>query len=94
MDSVERTALRYALEGFKGKAFIFGSRADSKKEGGDIDILLIPEKRANALRLSIKIQARFFSKCEEKIDVVVYNDSSLFCREIKKNAKPIDIERI
>jgi predicted nucleotidyltransferase len=90
MDIVEKKALKYALEGFRGQAYLFGSRVDDKKRGGDIDILLFPEKKMNSLKLSIKIQARFFAKCEEKIDVIVYDEKSLFCKEIIKNAKRID----
>ena len=93
LDTQEKEALRFALKDFRGKAYLFGSRLDNTKKGGDIDILLIPEKKVTSLKLSLKVQTRFFSRCEESIDVVVYRDTP-FCREIIKNAKRIDISRI
>lgn len=90
LDVQGKEALRFALEDFKGEIYLFGSRLDNKKRGGDIDILLIPQKKITSLKLSLKIETRFFSKCEERIDVVVYKDT-LFCREILKNAKRLDI---
>ncbi len=93
LDICEKEALAYALKDFKGDIYLFGSRADDKKKGGDIDLLLIPKEDDNPLKLSLQIQARFFSLCEEKIDVVIYNNSS-FCKEIMKHAKRLDIARL
>lgn len=93
LDAVEKAALRFALNDFKGEVYLFGSRLDETKKGGDIDVLLIPRNKVKPLKLSLKIQARFFSKCEERIDVVTYQDTP-FCREILKNAKRLDISRI
>ncbi|HBR18568.1 MAG TPA: nucleotidyltransferase [Deltaproteobacteria bacterium] len=92
LDANEKEALKFALRGFKGEVYLFGSRVDDTKKGGDIDILLIPKKKIISLKLSLKIQTKFFSKCEEKIDVLVYKDT-LFCREILKSAKRLDISR-
>lgn len=93
LDISEREALKFALKGFEGEVYLFGSRLDDTKRGGDIDILLIPQRAVKSLKLSLNIQTRFFSRCEERIDVLVYNDN-LFCREILKNAKRLDIARI
>ena len=93
LDMCEKKALVYALKDFKGDAYLFGSRVDDTKKGGDIDLLLIPKEKDNPLKLSLQIQAKFFSLCEEKIDVVIYNNSS-FCKEIIKHAKRLDIARI
>ena len=83
----------YALEDFRGDVYLFGSRVDATKKGGDIDLLLIPKKEKNPLKLSLQIEAKFFSWCEEKIDVVIYTESS-FCKEIIKHAKRLDITRL
>lgn len=93
LDAEEKKALRFALKNFKGKVFLFGSRLHAAKKGGDIDLLLIPEKKVNSLKLSLKIQAKFFSICEEKIDVIIYDDS-LFCKEVLKYAERLIVERI
>lgn len=93
LDMCERKALMYALEDFKGDVYLFGSRVDTAKKGGDIDLLLIPKKENNPLKLSMQIEAKFFSLCEEKIDVVIYTNNS-FCKEIIKHAKRLDIARL
>ncbi|MEK7853201.1 MAG: nucleotidyltransferase domain-containing protein [Planctomycetota bacterium] len=93
LDRCEKKALAYALRDFEGDAYLFGSRVDATKKGGDIDLLLIPQKRNNPLKLSMQIEAKFFSLCEEKIDVVIYTNNS-FCKEIIKHAKRLDIARL
>lgn len=54
--------------------YLFGSRLDDTKNGSDIDILIVPKDNNNQLKLSLEIQAKFFSKCEQKLDVVIYNN--------------------
>ena len=93
LDEKERNALKFALEGFVGEVYIFGSRNNKERNGGDIDLLLVPQKTVNSIKLSLEVQRRFFSQLEEDIDVVVY-DGGEFSREILNNAERIDIERI
>ncbi|NIM13270.1 MAG: nucleotidyltransferase domain-containing protein [Candidatus Aminicenantes bacterium] len=93
-DRQEKEALKYALQNFRGKVFLYGSRLDDSKKGGDIDIMLIPDQNANALDLSIEIQKRFFTKCEQKLDVLVYREDNPFCQEVMKHAKRLDIQSI
>jgi predicted nucleotidyltransferase len=92
-DKHEKKALRYCLKDFNGDVYLFGSRLDDNKKGGDIDLLLIPEDKTNPLKLSLKIQTKFFSMCEQRIDVIVYSNNP-FCKEIIKIAKRLDIARI
>ena len=47
-DTQEKAALKYALQDFKGKVLLFGSRLDDSAKGGDIDIMLIPNKKINS----------------------------------------------
>ncbi len=93
LDECERKALKKALEGFKGEVYIFGSRLDPNKKGGDIDILLIPHYDVRPLDLEIEVQTKFFMECEEDIDVLVYKDTPFF-REILKSAKRINPEEL
>lgn len=95
LDKYERRALKNALRDFNGIVYIFGSRLDDTKKGGDIDILLLPreKKKINPLKLSLHIQTKFFLMCEQKIDVIVY-DNHPFCEEIIKNAERLDIAGI
>lgn len=93
LDEVEKKALKHALKDFQGEVYLFGSRIDNSKRGGDIDILLMPKKRFKPLKLALETQRKFFSQCEENIDVLIYNNSS-FCQEVLKRAKRLDIKRI
>lgn len=68
----EKGALKKALKDFRGEIYLFGSRLDVEKRGGDIDILLIPEEKISPLELEIEVKRRFFEECEEDIDVVIY----------------------
>jgi predicted nucleotidyltransferase len=93
LDDLEKKALKHALKDFHGEVYLFGSRVDNSKRGGDIDILLKPNKKSRPLKLTLDTQRKFFSQCEENIDVLVYNNTP-FCQEILKRAKRLDIKRI
>jgi predicted nucleotidyltransferase len=93
-DRQEKEALKYAFKNFKGKVYVFGSRLNTGKKGGDIDIMVVPDEKVNALKLSIDIQKRFFSRCEQKLDVIVYKKDNPFCREVMNNAKRLNIKTI
>lgn len=76
LDDAEINALAYALEGVEADGIsLFGSRVERARRGGDIDLLLLTD--APAFETSQKIAVRFFSRCEEKIDVVVMNPDKL-----------------
>lgn len=89
LSRIEANALTNSLAGFKGEVYLFGSRADKAKKGGDIDLLLKPYAKTDALSLSLKVKAAFFTLCEEDLDVIVYKKGDLFCEEALKNAKRI-----
>ncbi|TAL67545.1 MAG: nucleotidyltransferase domain-containing protein [Bacteroidetes bacterium] len=75
LSEIEKKALNIALEGVVGEVFIFGSRIDDNKKGGDLDILIFSKE--NAFKLSQEVTVRFFKVCEEKIDVIVMNPENL-----------------
>ncbi len=75
LDNTEAKALRKAVEDINGDIYLFGSRVDDAKKGGDVDILIFSKE--NAFKLSRKVSIRFFMECEEKIDVVVMNKLKL-----------------
>jgi predicted nucleotidyltransferase len=75
LDSRQKRALSEALRGVEGEVYLFGSRVDDSKKGGDIDILVLTSR--DAYSLSRQIKRRFMLECEEKLDVVVLNPACL-----------------
>lgn len=54
----------------EAKIYIFGSRADLTKKGGDIDILVISSKIDSQARRKIKVEL-FLKLGDRKIDIIV-----------------------
>lgn len=75
LDNNEKIALQHALEDVNETVYLFGSRIDTSKKGGDIDILVF--SKADPLDTARNISRKFFAKCEEKIDVVVFDPENL-----------------
>ena len=72
----EKDALNHALSGVKGEFFLYGSRTDPGKKGGDIDILILSET-ASPYKLAQDIAVRFRMECDEKIDVTVFDPKNI-----------------
>jgi hypothetical protein len=89
LDAEETAALRYALDGVAGEAWLFGSRTDPTRRGGDVDVLLLTAEPA--FEVSQRVATRFFSRCEERIDVVVFDPAHL---SIEQHAFLEHIQRI
>jgi uncharacterized protein len=75
LDTHQQQALRTALQGIDGEIYLFGSRVDDCKRGGDIDILIFTIEEPYRLRQ--QILQRFVSMCEEKLDIVILNPAKL-----------------
>ena len=76
LDTEEINALTYALRDIQGEHIsLFGSRVEPERRGGDIDILILTDQAAFALSQAVAV--RFFTCCEEKIDVIVMNPNRL-----------------
>ncbi|BAP55480.1 DNA polymerase, beta-like region [Thioploca ingrica] len=75
LDTHQQQALRTALQGIDGEIYLFGSRVDDCKRGGDIDILIFSTEEPYRLRQ--QILQRFVSMCEEKLDIVILNPAKL-----------------
>jgi len=73
VDAIKEAAKKYFGE--KCRVLIFGSRADFKKRGGDIDIYIETNLSTKEIAINkIKFLAELESKIgEQKVDVVVYN---------------------
>lgn len=75
LDNQQKIALQEAIKNVPGPIYLFGSRVDENKKGGDVDLLVFSEE--SPYKLSITLAAAYFMKCEEKIDVVVFNPKRL-----------------
>lgn len=62
--------------GEKTRVYLFGSRVDDTKRGGDIDLFIEPENREDTLERKIDFKVRLKLEIEDqKIDVVVADSS-------------------
>jgi len=58
--------------GENAKVYIFGSRANLEKKGGDIDILIITENIIDKFRKKLKFISKLYKNLgEQKIDVII-----------------------
>lgn len=65
----------HALEDVTDPVYIFGSRTQPEKRGGDIDLLIFSQQ--SAYQLSKRIAVKFFTKLEQKIDVLVLDPENI-----------------
>ncbi|MFZ4404106.1 MAG: nucleotidyltransferase domain-containing protein [Pseudobdellovibrionaceae bacterium] len=82
------TSFRECLKGFSFKLYLFGSRIDDNKKGGDIDLLVVvgTEEKAKTVDLKSKIRLRIFDFIpEQKIDITVATESELSSDVFLKN---------
>jgi len=70
----------------EGEIYIFGSRVDDNKKGGDVDIYIIPTDKLSAkaiYKISTEIKIRLEDKLFMPVDVVISKDKN---RPIEKEA--------
>jgi len=81
----ERAAIKEAIHTFdpNAKIYLFGSRTDDSKRGGDIDILIESDKIGLVEIIKIKTKL-FVSLGDRKVDIVYRKGA--FYRQAKKRA--------
>lgn len=77
IDNAERQAIVCAIKALDPKAeiYLFGSRTDPTKRGGDIDILIISDVLTSSDKLVI-LSTIFEYIEEQKIDLVIVQDDT------------------
>jgi predicted nucleotidyltransferase len=76
LDDIQKKALKNVLQNVEGEIYLFGSRTDLTKRGGDVDILIMSEN-VEPLKLKWELQTRYLMEADESIDIIVYNKSNL-----------------
>jgi predicted nucleotidyltransferase len=93
LSTFEITAIKQNAKNIFGdaaKVYLFGSRVDDSKKGGDIDLYVISENQDNLYEKKIKfLSALDMSLGEQKIDIVIAKDKN---RPIEKEAIAKGIE--
>lgn len=77
LDAKESAAITSAVNELDADAeiYLFGSRTDPEKRGGDIDILIMSQKLTSSDKISIL--RRIYEMIEEqKIDLVIAKDTT------------------
>ncbi len=80
----------------EGEVYLFGSRADNFKKGGDIDLYLVTKNQNDLISKKLKFLSKIYKELgEQKIDIVFSIESS---REIEQEAMSkgvkLSVERI
>jgi len=86
---LSQSEIKAIKESFKsifktGDIYLFGSRVDDSKRGGDIDLFIVTDKKKSNISKKIEFLVDIKSKIgEQKIDVVFCTDKN---RPIEKEA--------
>lgn len=78
--STIKRAFAEVLLGRPFQLYLYGSRTDDTKKGGDIDLLLVvpTELKSDVIELKTKIRCRIFDFIDEqKIDITVATENEL-----------------
>ena len=72
LNTSELSAIRATLGALdpQGRIYLYGSRADDTRRGGDIDIFL-EASQAIDLKTALTLQYRLSSACDTKVDLLI-----------------------
>lgn len=83
LDKKDREIIVTTIENIFGqvKVYLFGSRLDDDKKGGDIDLFIVSEEKSNLFEKKIKVLSKLERTLHKPVDIVLHKD---FNREIEK----------
>lgn len=72
LNALELAAIRSTLRGLDplGHIYLYGSRADDARRGGDIDLFLDASKTID-LKSTLTLQYRLSLQCDTKVDLLI-----------------------
>lgn len=72
----------------ESKIYLFGSRLDDSKKGGDIDLYIIPYNNEDAFRKKLRLKTTLEDKLLKPFDILLSKDkSSLIEQEALKGIR-------
>lgn len=69
----------------QGRIYLFGSRLDDRRKGGDIDLFFEPAQTLG-LKAQLALQCQLINACDTKVDLLIKNPG-------QNNADIFDIAR-
>ena len=65
----------------ESQIYLFGSRTDADKRGGDIDLFIIPKNQDNLLDKRLLAAAKLEEVLHKPVDIVVHKDFSRYIEQ-------------
>lgn len=92
LNANELNAIRGTLRAVdqRARVYLFGSRADDRRRGGDIDLFLEATKPID-LKTSLTLQYRLSLACDTKVDLLVKSpgDEDMPIHQIARQGIPL-----
>ena len=85
LSATEVQKIKNKVQGIFGESiiYLFGSRLDDTKKGGDIDLYIVPKDNNNLFKKKLQIKTTLEDTLYKPVDVVVASDQN---RLIEKEA--------